>query len=185
MRTARRIAALVSVVALTACGGGGVELTGPFLVDFEDRPDDGFSVHYDAPLAIAPGVTVTNVDPNATLVDVTTADGFGLGGCGAAAFSGSFFMGIDAAAGVIEITFDVAVSQVEVVASALDGDLVELEAFGAGGVPLGLLDSETSECPALEATDRLEVDAGGNQIVRVEIRGNFVVIDDLTWWVFS
>ena len=91
---------LVSAVCLLSCSDDDpvtptpapVVQKGPFVVDFEDRPDDGF-VGKTTPVTIAPGITVASVLPAGLFYDFRNSDNWGLGGCSATVFSDSMMIG--------------------------------------------------------------------------------------------
>lgn len=170
-----------------SCGGSSaaVVLLGPFLVDFEARPDDGFEV-VATPVFLGNGATITDVT-NGTLYDFTTADGYGFGSCAAIATSGVLMMGAQelSVSGVVtQISFNPPVARVSLAVGDTAGQLVILEARDVGST---LLDSDSlvvSTCPVTLLP--LTVDAGdSNLIASVRISGSVTAWDDLQTWRWS
>jgi hypothetical protein len=190
MRTACGVGGgLLWVLLAAACGGSSSPepvLTGPFVIDFEDRPDDGFNT-VPTPLLLGPGVTATATSAGANLWDFSTADAWGLVSCTAVATSGTMMMGVDGAPPVsVTIVFDVPVSRVRVAASEIDGATVSLEGFNQADASVGF-HSVVSTCPALDASDVLEITEASNVIKRIVITGSsdLLTLDDLTYWRFE
>jgi hypothetical protein len=186
----RFLIALVGCLVLVlggSCGGSStaVVLLGPFLVDFETRPDDGF-VALTPPVFLGNGATLTSVT-NGTPYDFTTADNWGLGGCPAIATSGNLMMGAAATGSVpavTEITFNPPVARVTLALADLAGTLVSLEARDAGSNLIDADDVLVGFCPVLLLP--LTVDGGdSNTIASIRIVGGFPAWDDLQTWRWS
>jgi hypothetical protein len=178
MRSTRSLVASILACALGACGGSGGN-GGPNVVDFEDRPDDGALPSFDAPVSLHPNATIVDVVPASALVDFSTADGFSLGACTAQASSGVMLMGVNAAGAVVTIAFDPPVRSVSVRASGLEGTLVEVETFDAIGGFVGG-GSAPATCPAID--DEFSSTSSVEPVIAsMEIRGDYVVFDDLVF----
>lgn len=180
MRTVSRSAIVLASLAFLSCSdssGPGTKIT----LDFEDRPDDGF-VGLTLPVTLATGVTFTAVNPSGTLYDFTTADGWGFIGCDAIAHSGTKligFEGSDTVTGVI--TFNPPVSRVILFGGTKEGAVIRVKAFNASGTALDSA-SHTAACPMLGANDSLSVQASSKVITKIEIRGLYPGIDDLSFY---
>ena len=158
---------------------------GPFVVDFEDRPDDGF-VGKTTPVTIAPGITVASVLPAGLFYDFRNSDGWGLGGCDATVFSDSMMIGFSGSGGAVTgvITFDTAVSRVDLFGGAFSGGDLIVTAFDSMDNVVGA-DTTASVCPTVDANDLLSIDAGANTISRIEVSGVVPVMNDLTFFRFE
>lgn len=133
-------------------------------------------------MTLGTGVTVTAVNPSGQFYDFSTADGWGFVPCDATAHSGNMmigFQGTDVVTGVI--TFNPPVSRVILFAGNSDGDVIKVTAFNAAGTALESA-SHTSAYPMLGAADSLSVQAGSKVITKIEIRGLYPGLDDLSFY---
>ncbi len=198
-----RLVFLFSAVLLTvSCGGGGGitaggsggsttgtgALQGPVVIDFEDRPNDGFTP-LTLPVVLAPGIAVTTKTGSGELYDFSSEDGWSIGepGCDAQARSGRMMIGLDCDRGQersFDITFDAPVARVRLYAAGLEGELIWIEAYDALGYLLHR-DCKVSTCPSLEENDALDIEYPENVIRTVRVHGCYPVIDDLTYWRFE
>jgi hypothetical protein len=170
----RPLALLAVILTLASCGD--TEPEGVTL-DFEDRPDDGFNT-LTLPVTLAPGVTITaSNDP----MDFSTADGWGFVTCDATARSGNLMIGFNDSPDVAEITFATPISGVQVYAGSEGGEIVTLTAFDAQDQVVGI-DARRSACPMITNADLLSVSTTANVITRLEIKGSWVALDDLTYY---
>ena len=157
-----------------------------FVIDFENRPDNGFSPVVTLPDTLAPGVVVPAVLPSGDFLDFSTSDGWGVGGCDATAISGTLMMGAENANPTITIVieFTPAVSKIAIHAGGNSGQDVTVEAFDMNGVTVGL-NTHVAMCPMLSVADSVSFDVGSNDIVKLHITGNVPVIDDLIYSRFQ
>jgi hypothetical protein len=180
----RAMAVVVAALALASCGDP--EPDGPFLLDFEDRPDDGFGTGTAPPVTLAPGIVVSDVQPSGTFWDFSTANGWGLGPCDAAARSGTLMIGFFddgflSVSGVI--TFAEPVARVDLYGAEVEGQVITLTAFDAQDNVVDI-DARRSQCPVLGANDLLTVTTTSNTITRIEVKGTAPVVDDLAYYRF-
>ena len=158
----------------------------PFVVDFEDRPDDGF-VGKTPPITIAPGITVSAVLPAGQFYDFKTNEGWSLDACIATASSDTMLIGFFQGGVTVTavITFASAVSRVDAFIGAASGVDAILTAFDSSNNVVGA-DTVASVCPTLDANDQVSINAGSNRITRIELSGGVApVMDDLTFFRFE
>ena len=185
--TWRSLFAGLAALALVACGGssGPVVLLGPFLVDFESRPDDGFVV-LSLPLFLGHGATFSSVT-GGSAYDISTADAWGLGGCTAVASSGTLMMAAEQSSPNIvaaEIRLDPPAARVTVELADLTGELVTFEGRNAADEWIGADAIVVGPCPV--ALQTLSVTSGDENLISIlRIKGYAPVWDDLRIWRWS
>ena len=159
---------------------------GPFVIDFEDRPDDGF-VGKTPPITIAPGVTVSAVLPSGVFYDFKPSfDGWGLGGCSAMATSDTMMIAFQGSGNITAVfTFSPAVSRVDAFIGVEQGKDAIMTAFDSSNNVVGA-DTVSSVCPMLDINDRVSISVGSNKIAKIEVGGGVVlVMDDLSFFRFE